>query len=203
MDGATWILGIIVFILIILAVIFLILWLVNRGKVNPQNSQLTIKDLIFSLSNTTTVSATWSSVGDPGDQVTLYADIVPINFNASGKPENNPNIKTSQTVNGSAKTVSLTGLTPNTKYFLAVTVTNPKLTGFNSDPGLIYTGTVPGSSFIIQEINTPGGISLNLDNNTTILYDKNVNKSDVNDIWIYDPKNFRSEERRVGKECRL
>jgi hypothetical protein len=198
MNGSTWFLGIIIFILVILAIVFLILWLVNRSKVHAQNSQLSIKDLQFCLENTTTVNATWSGTGNPGNQVTLYADTKTINFNASGKPEDNANIKTSETVSASSKKVSLSGLTPNTKYFLAVTIINPKLTGFNSEPGQIYTGLIPEGSFVIQEINTPGAISLDVNNDTTVTYDKSVNKSEVNDIWTYDPKNFTISTRGVG-----
>jgi len=198
MNASTWILGIIIIVLIILAVIFLILWLANNGKVNTQNSQLSINDLKFSLKDTSTVEATWSSVGNPGNEVILYADTFPINFNASGQPEDNVNIKTSSKVNGSTKVISLSGLTPNTKYYLAVNVTNPKFTGFNSNPGLIYTGEIPASSFIIQEINTPGAISLDVNNNTTITYEKTINKTEVNDIWLYNPKNFTLSTRGVG-----
>lgn len=198
MDGGTWFLGIIIILLVILAIVFLILWLVNRGKINPQNSQLSIKNLVFSLVNLTTVQAKWSETGNSGNQITLYADTIPINFNASGKAVNNPKIKMSQTVTSGTKTVSLSNLTPNTKYFLAVTVTNPKFTGFNSEPGQIYTGEVPIGSFIIQDINAPGAISLDINNNTTVLYDKNVNKTEVNDIWMYNPANFTISTRGVG-----
>ena len=126
----------------------------------------------------------------------LYASVEPINFSADGKPESS-NVLSSQTVNGN--TVPLSGLKKDTKYYLDLVVTNPDFTGFNPTPGIIFTSvTPPTDSFIIEEIHTTGGISLNTKDNTKITYDVGANKTDTNDLWTYDSKTFTISTNNVG-----
>ena len=194
--------GVIILILLLAAAVtFLILWLNSRNKKNTEVKDLEITGVKFQVNNETSVTATWESVGNSKDQVILYADTIPINLDASGKPEpaKNPKVLSSPKVSGNAKTVTLTGLNKNTKYYLDLVVTNSDFTGFNPVSETIHTnGNIPDGSFIIKELHTPGGISLDVNDITKVTYDQKANKTDVNDLWSYDTKNFTISTRNLG-----
>ena len=198
-NAFTVILIILAILLAAAAVVFLILWLVQRNKNNTNPAALSITGLNVNLQNGTTLVATWKSVGNSGDLVTLYADTIPINLNVSGVPESNPNVLKSNTVPGSVGQVSIAKLTLNTKYYYEVVVTNPSIPGFNPEPGLIYTGSIPTGNFIIQQYTTPGGITLNTADNSTVTYQTNVNKTGLNDVWNYDTNTQAIYTYGVGK----
>lgn len=206
MDGTNIFFIIVIVLLLIAAVVFLILWLAKGGTQKNQKKELSITGLKFNYT-TTSVTATWDNVGNPNDVVTLYADINPINFNAEGKPEvsSSPGtqvvsqVLASSPVSGTSKTVTLTGLKENTKYYVDLVVTNPNFVGFNPNPDIIFTSeTIPTSNFLIQEINTIGAIALNVNDQTKVYYQTGVNKSDINDIWTYDATNFTISTRGLG-----
>jgi len=197
MNGANIFLIIVIVLLLIASIVFLILWLTKGGTKNDQKKQLSISGLKFNYT-TNSITATWDNVGNANDIVTLYADTNPINFNAEGKPETA--VLSSSSVSGTTKTVTLTtGVKPNTRYYVDLVVTNPTFVGFNPNPDIIFTSeTVPTTNFIIQEINTIGAIALNLNDQTKVYYQTGVNKSDINDIWTYDPNNFTISTRGLG-----
>ena len=58
------------------------------------------------------VTATWQSVGNNKDKVTMYADTKPIDLDADGKPEpsKNPKVRTSGPVDGNVRTASIPNL---------------------------------------------------------------------------------------------
>ena len=200
MSAATIFLVIIIVLLLAAAVVFLILWLNNRNKKNTEKKDLEIEGVKFTAGENS-VTANWTSVGNGKDVVTLYADTIPINFSADGKPEldKNPKVKTSQTVSGNAKTVTLGNLALKTKYYVSLVVTNPDFTGFNPTNSTVTTGAdVPTGSFIIQEIHTVGDISLDVNDNTKVTYDKGANKADTNDLWSYDTEKFTISTRNLG-----
>ena len=80
MNGGMVFLIILIIIVIIAAVVFLILWL-TKSATNANNvRELTINNLRVALSSPSTVTATWDSVGNADDMVTMYASSTPINF---------------------------------------------------------------------------------------------------------------------------
>ncbi len=134
--------GVIILLLLLAASItFLILWLNNRNKKNTQVKDLSINGVKFNVDSPTSVTATWESVGNLKDEIILYGDTIPINFDASGKPEldKNPKVLQSHKVSGNTKTVTLSGLNKNTKYYLDLVVTNPDFVGFNPVTDVIHT----------------------------------------------------------------
>jgi hypothetical protein len=197
MNGTNIFLIVVIVLLLVAAITFLILWLIKGGTQKDQKKQLAITGLKFNYT-TSSVIATWDAVGNPSDVVTLYADTNPINFNAEGKPESGT-ILASPPVSGTVKTVTLTGLKPNTRYYVDLVVTNPNFVGFNPNPDVIFTSeTIPTTNFIIQEINTIGAIALNTKDQTKVYYQVGVNKSDINDIWTYNPTDFTISTRGLG-----
>lgn len=194
--------GVIILLLILAAAVtFLILWLNSRNKKNTEVKDLNITGTKFTLNNQVAVTAAWESIGNSKDQVVLYADTTPINFNSDGTPDTSksPKVLSSNKVSGNAKTVTLTGLNTNTKYYLDLVVTNPDFTGFNPVSETIHTnGNVPETSFIIQELHTNGGISLDVNDSSKVTYDTKANKTDVNDLWSYDKVRFTISSRNLG-----
>jgi len=203
--NAAAIFGIIIIVLLLAASItFLILWLNKRNQKNTAKKDLAISDVVF-IPGETSATATWTSVGNSKDQVVLYADTIPINLDANGKPEidKNPKVKTSNTVSGNAKTVAINNLEKETKYYLELVVTNPDVTGFNPNTGTIVTGSgIPAGNFIIQEIHTPGGISLDVNDSTKVTYEQGANKADTNDLWTYDAVKMTLLGKNVGASSR-
>jgi hypothetical protein len=160
-DNATSTIVIVIITILLAAGLILLIWWITRGsKTNTDASQLSITGLNVTTqknsNNTNTLIATWTGSGNNGNNVILYADTVPINLNANGIPSN-PNVLKSNLVSVNTRTVSISTLTSNTKYYYDLIVTNPNISGFNPEPGVIYTGSIPSSSFIIQQISTPGG----------------------------------------------
>lgn len=200
--SAAVIFGVILIVLLLAASItFLILWLNKRNQKNNANKELAIADVKF-IPGETSVTATWSVVGNEKDEVILYADTIPINLNANGDPETdkNPKVKSSNKVSGNSKTVTLNNLELKTKYYLELVVTNPDVRGFNPNTGTIVTGSsvIPEGNFIIQEIHTPGGISLDVNDPTKVTYEQGANKADTNDLWTYDTEKMTLTTRNVG-----
>jgi len=200
MNAAAIFAIIIIILLLAASITFLILWLNKRNQKNTQKKDLAIEGVQFQ-GGETSVTSTWTSVGNSNDQVTLYADTIPINLDANGKPEpdKNPKVLKSNTVSGNAKTLTLNNLAKETKYYVDLVVTNTNFSGFNPNPGTIVTGSgIPDGNFLIQEIHTPGGISLDIKDPTKVTYEQGANKSDTNDLWSYDKEKFTISTTNVG-----
>ena len=196
MSGANAFLIVIIVILVIIAIIFLVLWLVKGTTTNNQKRQLAITGVKIICNGD--IVATWTGVGNAADRVTLYAASSPIDFHADGTPSST-GATASQTVPGAAGTVSIPGAMNNTKYYVSLVVTNPNFVGFNVVNDIISTcgGSLQGN-FIIQEMNTPGAIQVDVNDQTKVVYSKGVNKSGINDIWTYDSTNFTISTRSTG-----
>tara|TARA_R110002153_G_scaffold101574_1_gene237793 strand:+ start:851 stop:1693 length:843 start_codon:yes stop_codon:yes gene_type:complete len=197
--GAGIIAGIVIIVLLLgLAVTFLILWLYNRNK-KQASKDLSIAGLKFSTTNTS-ITGTWLVTGDVNNVITMYVDTMPINLDTTGKVEMDKNPKVqSATALGSVKTVTVNNLTDKTKYFVELVVSNPADKGFNPNKATLITGNViPTGSFILQEIHTPGGISLDLNDKTKVVYSNTANKTDTNDLWSYDTANFTISTKNLG-----
>ncbi len=197
MSGANAFFIVVIVILLLSTTVFLFLWLTKTGILNTQKKRLTITNVKFKCNGT--ITATWDSVGDPKDLVTLYAATNnPIDFNADGTPSS-PNNLVSPTVSGSAKTVSIPGAAQNTKYYVSLVVTNPDFVGFNVTSNVISTcGNALDGNFVMQEMNTPGAVEINISDPTRISYNTGVNKAGMNDIWMYDKTSGTISTRSTG-----
>ena len=187
-ENYNWIFYFFLFI-IILALVGILIWLLVRNRSNNNNNvnaDLNITGVNFNLVNNNTITATWTSVGNSSDVVTLYADTSQINLNASGKPEGSSTFLMSGPTAGNNRTITLTGLTGSTTYYLDLVVTNPNISGFNPTPDIVFTsGVAPTGSFVMQQISNPGGVTLN-SNLTSVSYSLGSSKSSINDVWSYD-----------------
>lgn len=179
MDTGTIVAWVLFGIALILAVVFLILWLTKKTE-TPPGSELFIRGLTFALQGTTLVS-TWTSTTSPTNQVTMYADTKQVDLSSTGTPTSTTVLRSS-TVNGSVGRLEIPGLLANTTYFATVVVTDG--TKYIHENKTINTSGVPVGNFIIQEIHSTGGITLN-STNGTVVYETTPNKS-VNDLWTYD-----------------
>lgn len=186
MNGWT-IFGIIVILILLgLAITFLVLWLMKKNNNANSKTELSITGLKVFLSDPTTVTATWNSTGNSGNQVTIYADTQRINFDAEGNVEKaTVNLVKGGPVSSGTKTVAAANLGPGAVYYVDVVVTNPNIKAFNPNPFTIFTGPVPTTEFRISELQTPGGIELSSDN-TTVTYVTNLANKNNDDLWTYD-----------------
>lgn len=190
MNGGTIFLIVFVLVLLGLAVTFLVLWLINRNKQKENNpNDLVLTGLDVRLTAPDTVTATWTNTGSSGNQVTLYADTQRIELDSAGKPvQASKNLITGGPVSEATRTVSANGLLPNVIYYIDVVVTGDNR--HKAAPAIVWTGTVPSEEFVIQELNTGGGIQLNSDN-VTVSYQKTLANKNNNDLWSYNPTTFK------------
>lgn len=217
MNGWGYVAIFLIVILLVAAVIFLILWLTKKPATTNINKELAISGVRFNLlpsnvtttmdssnmsavgTSTRTVQATWESVGNSGDQVTLYADTKQINLNPNGIPEDPTSalLYSSPPVPGTSRSVRVSGLQPNTLYYLMLVVTNPSVSGSNPVPGRVYTSdAIPPGQFIISDLDINGSIIVNSDN--TVTYSDQV--KGVNDIFTYDNNRGTLNVRGVGNQ---
>lgn len=196
MSGATVFLVILILILLAVAITFLVLWLIKKEKKENNPDDLAINNLVVRLTDASTVTATWSNTGSNNNQVTMFADTEKINIDPSGKPSQaSNNLLIGGPVNENVRTLSIANLKPNTKYFIEVVVTGDGRS--NSNPATVYTGSVPAGEFAIEELNASGGIELGGDS-TTVTYQTRLLNKNLDDLWIYNPQNFRLTSRRTG-----
>lgn len=191
------IIGIIIFVLAGLAVTFFILWILQRktGTPSPTPGTLSIVNPVFTSGNTS-ATATWMSTGNTEDVVTLFADTAMPVFDNSG-------LTTASilriSVPASAKTVTLNGLRTNVRYYVSLVVTNPNIPGYNVTNSVIFTGSViPTTTFIMQDINMLGSITLNPNSSTGVSYVLGVNKTTLGDLWSYDTTTRMLFARGIG-----
>lgn len=144
------------------------------------------------------VTATWTSVGNNKDKVTMYADTKPIDLDADGKPEpaKNPKVLVGGPVDGTARTVSIANLVARHVYYIQVVVTNPDIPGFNAELRKVYTGGVPPGEFVITEFDAKGAIEYD---GTDVKYVSAPHKG-FDDVWTYDTTKFTLTGISVGGE---
>ena len=144
------------------------------------------------------VTATWTSVGNSKDKVTMYADTKPIDLDADGKPEaaKNPKVLIGGPVDGSARTVSIPNLAARTVYYIQVVVTNGDIPGYNSELRKVYTGGVPQGNFVITEFDAKGAIEYD---GKDVKYASTRHKG-FDDVWTYDAAKFTLTRISVGSE---
>ncbi|MEM0502617.1 MAG: hypothetical protein QXE07_03730, partial [Thermoplasmata archaeon] len=184
MDTGTIVPWVLFGIALIIAVVFLILWLTKKTE-PPAGSELFIRGLTFAVQGSTLV-ATWTSTTSPTDQVTMYTDTKQVDLNTTGMPTSTTVLR-SNTVNGSVGRLEIPGLITNTTYFATVVVTDG--TKYIHENKTINTSGIPVGNFTIQEIHSTGGITLNATNGT-VTYETTPKKS-VDDLWTYDGNTFK------------
>lgn len=181
----------IILILLLLAagIVFLVLYLRERNNKPVGTPNVSIQGEKFTLKSNTEVEASWTSVGDDSDMVTLYASKKPIQIGSDGKPTDAADVLNSSTVQGNqTKSVSITNLVSETRYYLALVVFNQIS---NIIPETIFTDIVLEGEFTINEIDNAGFLVLD-SNLTTVRLDpgKTTNKSTIDDIWEFDNGQF-------------
>lgn len=214
MNGWGYVAIFLIIILLVAAIVFLILWITKKPGTTNVNKDLAISGVRFDLlpissadqtnlnpsgQPTRTVQASWTDVGNSGDQVVLYADTRQINLTPNGVPEDPTSalLYTSPPVPGSAKKVTLSGLQPNVLYYLMLVVTNPSISGANPTPGRVFTSDdIPKGQFIISDLDINGSIAVNSDNSVT--YSNQV--KGVNDIFTYDTTRNTINVRSTGSQ---
>lgn len=187
--------GIIISVILILGllaagIVFLVLYLRERNrKTTPPDVGITGDK--FSLKSPTEVEASWTSV-QPNNMVTLYASTKSIAVDKNGNAVGT-GILRSPTVDGNkVKSVSVTGLTPNTTYNLLLVVFDQVAITKND---VVYTNTVLEGEFTIESIHgdSVGGVVTLDSNGTTVRLVHTTDKSTVNDVWEYDAGQFGGE----------
>ena len=182
MSATPFLIGAIVVVAII-AIVFLILWLTRGSGTNAPSG---ITNVRYTLTNPTTVVATWDTTRNTNETVTLLADTTQINLDASGRPTGNPRVLVAGPVPSSTRTLTLSTLAPNTTYFVKLVVSNGTSSAI-INTNTIYTGSIPSTNFVISELHTTGGITLGPNN--SVIYTKSPNKTTA-DLWRYDTTNF-------------
>lgn len=195
-SGWGWFWGILAFLAIAAAVVFLILWLTK----DVDEKELDITGVQFKTNSSTSVTATWTSVNNDKDQVTMY--VYPsgesINFTGNGTPILIPlDSKIAGPVNGNTtKTLTATGLTANVTYLATLIVSNPDIARYHksvTSPALVPGGgTVTGGAIQINANGQSGETAyelpelLTLDdtNNGTIGYNS-TGKSTLNNNHFF------------------
>ncbi len=186
--------GIIISVILILAllaagIVFLILFLREKNKKKTEDPDVSITGTQFKLlTGDTSVEASWDSVGNDDDEVTLYASTKSISIdNKTGQPIGD--VLSSSTVKGNTtKLVTVKELKTKTTYYLSLVVYNKTSNVINET---IFTDSTLEGEFAIQDIAGNGYIILET-GNTSVRLDTapKVLKTDVRDIWEYDAGQF-------------
>ena len=181
---------ILILLLIAAGVVFLVLWLRERDKnKNNKTPNVIINNPKFTLSaNGTTVTASWDSVGQADDQVTLYASKKQIQIGTNGKPIDGSGVLSSNTntTPNTTKSVSISGLEANQTYNLQLVNFNTNV--FTNINYVIYTNTVLQGEFHI--VDTSGGNVITLGTDNTTITMETIAKGHSRDIWEYDQGQF-------------
>ena len=154
-------------VVIFLFVFFLIRWATSGDFSNDTSidiDALLINGVNIGLASDTAIQATWTSVGDPGDVVTLYVNQSgdEMKFSRSGRPLGS--YKTSTSISVPIRTAIIDGLVTNASYDAVLVVTNPKFPN-PSNANQHESGLTPsshlahGTKFTVQASNQKGQIN--------------------------------------------
>ena len=162
-GGFGWLWGLLIFIIVVIAVIFLILWLVERSRKN----ELILTNVVFSTPNATTIRGTWVS-SNSNDQIIMYVfrTGTPINFNSDGTPAVPSDVVSqSAPVTGSGTAVATVPV-GNVSYTAVLVVTNPNFSGYDASnvSGALTPGPSPANTgvFHIQASGQSGEITYSI-----------------------------------------
>lgn len=160
-GGLGWLWGLLIFIILVVAIVFLVLWLTERSKTEKE---LSITGAQFSLTSNNSMQASWSAVGNPDDIVTLYVfkTGTPVKFNSDGTPSATA-IATSGPINGNTtKTAvaspTLTSGQAYTGYLIVTNANFPKTHGTPVVSPALVPNSQPSGAFNISATGQPGEI---------------------------------------------
>lgn len=198
-----WIVLIVIVAILVLVGIILAIYFATRSTSTAQRNvpplgPVAITGVTIRTVGSNMIQATWTSVSNEFDVVTLY--VVPagtgLSFNEKGVPIGNP--RTSGPVAAPATTATVTGLLPAVSYDATLIVTNPRATGIlaqSTENGLTITGPVPlGPKFTIGSSGQCGAIgygSTGPDANliNTVYYQLGVNNPNQS-LFHRDPRGY-------------
>jgi len=159
-GGAGWLWGILAIIAIIAAIVFLILWLVNRNK---NNGQLSITGGVFNITSANQMRASWTAVGNSNDIVNLYVvrSGNSLRFNSDGTPTGSTTIvaKSGPISTPTLSAIASPSLTSGVSYTGYLVVTNSNISNnYNAitGPSLIVGSVGPTGAFHIQAVSQSG-----------------------------------------------
>jgi len=160
----SWFLVVWIVIIVIGVLIWFIIWSTRTNNNGTNSNALNITGSRFTATSDTSITATWISVGDPADIVTLYVNPTgqPMTFTPAGQPQGT--YRSSTPVNSSSKSATVGGLTTGATYDARLVVTNPNLPGqSNTSPhqsGIVVTAPlVVPTKFSMQASGQQGQIS--------------------------------------------
>lgn len=159
-GGAGWLWGILALIAIIAAVVFLILWLVQRNK---KNDILSVTNQKFSINSSNQMTATWSS-SNASDVVNLYViqSGGKLNFTSDGTPTNSSIIvaRSGQVAASVGVATATPVLTLGVSYIGYLVVTNSTINDYKSYKSqvLIVGNFGPTGAFHIKAVSQQGEI---------------------------------------------
>lgn len=204
-GGMGWVWALLIFLVLVAAIVFLVLWLYERGKSKDEEG-LNITGAEFTTPTQTTIQASWTSVGNDDDVVTLY--VYPsgnptLNFNPNGSPKSGGAAivqRTSTSSPNTTRTLSVTvpENTKNVVYGAALVVTNsnsPNLSKVERGDGL-SPGSEINKAFLIRKSGqSTGEIVYTLPTDTTVNtgtveYNWTESTSIDNILFHHDPDGY-------------
>ena len=164
-NALTWILFVIIIIVAVGLFVWTFWWGGTKGDDNPPRKELTITGVDFKVLNSTSIGATWVSVGDKNDIVTLYVNPTgqTMRFDKDGNPLGS--YSRSAAIDYTQTSAVVNGLQPKTSYDAVAVVTNTKISG--SKVSHVETGITTNppvdlnDKFFIHANGQPGHISYN------------------------------------------
>jgi len=193
-DGLFWGITIVV-ILVVVALIILIVWWATRNVTEDNDSALAITGVDFSSLSSTSITATWTAVGNKDDVVVLYVKETGKDqwrFDRNGTPLGV--YKNSGKIFQPNNSATVVGLKPNTNYDAKLIVTNPNVTGHNASQSKSGINTATkvkiGGKFYIKANGQPGQISRDKDMNPTQVYYTNGGIDASTSLFRCDPDGF-------------
>lgn len=151
-GGSNWLWAILVIVAIIAAIVFLILWLVNRNK----NNLLALTNPRFNITSSNQMRATWDSINNSSDIVNLYVTRSgpKLDFTTDGIPTGSTTVvaKAGPVTSPTLTAIASPVLTSGVSYIGYLVVTNPNVNDYKSYVSQILTvGAVgPTGAFHIQ-----------------------------------------------------
>lgn len=214
----TWILIIIAIVVIIVGVVLIIWWATSGGSDdnNTDTGTLAIVGSEFVTNSSTTITSTWTRVGDVGDVVTMFVNPSgqEMKFDKNGSALGS--YFTSGPIVSPGTTATVVNLKSNVTYDAILIVTNPKVSGFNGShhaSGIVPSSPiVPGTKFTISSSAQGGQISYTPSSSTVVptpppLVSYKLNTSNPNNSLFYrDPNGYicatsQSELLTTTSEC--
>jgi hypothetical protein len=189
-----WVIIVIVVIVVIAGVIAIIWWATRKGPSSPNGpGPLSITGTDFTAVGANSIRATWTSVGDENDLVTLFVNPTgkEMKFDRDGNPLGNYRSSGAVSTPGTSATVGQ--LNSGVSYDAVLIVTNPNVGGANkahSESAITPIATIPpGAKFNISASGQTGHIHYNRPSPNQVSY--SLQAASVNDsLFMRDSDGF-------------